>query len=154
MKRVLLGVWLITVVIAGVSAAADGGRTGLGIIVGEPTGVSFKQWLGGGGGIVAGVAWSFEGNDDFHFHLDFVRHSNIRGSSNDFRLPVYYGIGGRIKLEDNRDDRLGLRIPLGVHLYYESVPIDFFFEAVPLMDLSPETDFDINLALGARFYFN
>lgn len=154
MKRTLGIVMFMCLVGAQSAIATDGKHTGLGIIVGEPTGISFKHWLGGSSAIDAATAWSSEGNDGFHLHMDFVRHTSITGSSNGFRIPVYYGIGGRILFEEERDDRLGLRVPLGVHLYYSNVPMDFFFEIVPLMDITPDTDFGIDLALGARFYFN
>jgi hypothetical protein len=36
---------------------------------------------------------------------------------------------------------------------FQSAPVDIFFEVVPILDLVPDTEFDLNAALGARFFF-
>jgi hypothetical protein len=147
---------------AGVAPAQEG--TGIGIIVGEPTGLSAKKWLDNRHAVDAGVAWSFSENDSFHLHADYLVHdftllkpTDLRG-----RMPVYYGLGGRIKFQDddrnhhgrNDDDTLiGVRIPLGVAYYPENSSIDLFAEIVPIMDLVPDTHLDLNLSIGGRFYF-
>jgi hypothetical protein len=67
-------------------------------------------------------------------------------------MPFYYGIGGRIKTSD--DARIGVRVPLGLAYLFQNVPVDIFLEVVPILDLTPKTDFRINAALGARYFFN
>jgi hypothetical protein len=70
------------------------------------------------------------------------------------RLPFYYGIGGRIKFaENNNDDFIGVRVPFGLAYIFATAPVDIFFELVPILDLAPDTDFDFNAALGARYFF-
>jgi hypothetical protein len=32
--------------------------------------------------------------------------------------------------------------------------VDIFLEVVPILDLAPKTDFKINAAIGARYFFN
>ena len=29
-------------------------------------------------------------------------------------MPLYFGVGGRMVLRDNKDDRFGVRVPVGV----------------------------------------
>ncbi len=41
-------------------------------------------------------------------------------------IPVYYGIGGRIKTGGNGDDRIGVRIVGGIAYYIPDAPIDLF----------------------------
>ncbi|MCK4431244.1 MAG: hypothetical protein KAW19_08060, partial [Candidatus Aminicenantes bacterium] len=48
------------------NAAAQESGFGLGIILGEPTGISFKNWIGSRTAIDGGVAWSFGNNDSLH----------------------------------------------------------------------------------------
>jgi len=126
---------------------------GLGIMVGEPTGVNFKNWTGSKTAFVGGAAWSFTDNGSFAFHLDYVFHNFDWISVEKGRLPVYFGIGGRIKLQDVGDDSIGARIPVGLDYLLADAPLDFFVEVVPVLDLAPKTEFNLNAAIGGRFFF-
>jgi hypothetical protein len=129
---------------------------GLGVIVGEPTGVSMKNWLSSITALDAAAAWSFGDYGSFQFHADYLLHNFQIFES---RLPVYYGIGGRVKFKGNNTNndsdeaRVGIRFPVGITYLFQNAPFDFFFEIVPILDVSPETDVKLNAALGARFYF-
>jgi hypothetical protein len=149
------GVLLATMLTAGAAQAQEG--MGIGIMVGEPTGVSFKNWLSNTRAIDAGAAWTFSDHSSFQLHGDYLIHdytvlkpTDLRG-----RMPVYYGLGGRIKFNSGRDNdtRVGIRIPLGIAYYPAKSSIDLFGEIVPIMDLAPSTRADINVAIGARLYF-
>jgi hypothetical protein len=37
---------------------------------------------------------------------------------------------------------------------FADAPVDIFLELVPILDLAPETDFDLGGGIGARFWFN
>lgn len=136
---------------------------GLGIIIGEPTGLSVKKWFNGDRAFAGGIAWSFADNSSLHFHGDYLVHRFDILSSPDIkgRTPLYYGLGARLKLkEGNRgrgrndgDALLGARVPVGISYLFADDPIDLFLEVVPVLDVIPKTDFSFNAALGARFYF-
>jgi hypothetical protein len=49
----------VALLICGTAQAQDSGF-GLGIIIGEPTGISAKQWTGSRTAIDGAVAWSFQ----------------------------------------------------------------------------------------------
>lgn len=125
---------------------------GLGIVLGEPTGLSAKLWTTSSNAFDFAAAWSFKGDGHLLLQADYVWHSFdlIRVSSG--RLPLYYGIGGRVILAD--DPLLGIRIPLGLNYQFNSAPIDIFAEIVPILDLVPSTDFDLGGGIGVRFWFN
>jgi hypothetical protein len=135
---------------------------GLGIIAGEPTGISLKNWQSRSTAIDGALAWSFVGNDYIQFHGDYLSHNFSLLAVEKGQLPFYYGIGGRIKFvnrnddKDNRDDktRLGVRIPLGLAYLFEKITLDIFVEVVPVLDLAPETTFDLNAAIGIRYFFS
>lgn len=136
---------------SGVHAARD---IGLGIIVGEPTGVSFKQWTGRAHAVDAAAAWSFVDEGALHVHADYLWHwfdrvDEVEGG----RLPLYVGLGGRIKFGED-DELIGVRIPFGADFLLDDAPVDIFLEIVPILDLAPETEVQINAALGARFWFD
>lgn len=149
-KIKLLSVFLLLLFIPITKAQSSG--VGLGIIVGEPTGVSFKYWTGSTTAFDAALAWSFIDEGAFHIHGDYLFHNMRLISIPEGKLPFYYGIGARIKTANKT--RLGVRVPLGLAYLFQDAPVDIFLEIVPILDLTPETDFGINAALGARYFFN
>ncbi len=127
---------------------------GLGVIIGEPTGPCFKYWLGSKSAIDGAVAWSFEKNGSLHIHADYLLHYFSFIDVKKGRFPFYYGLGGRIKFGHNDDDdRLGVRIPLGLEYLFEGAPPGIFIELVPILDLVPKTEIEYNAAIGVRYYF-
>jgi hypothetical protein len=125
--------------------------TGLGIILGEPTGLCFKNWIGNRTAIDFAVAWSFGKNDSLHLHADYLFHSFNLFKVKKGQLPFYYGIGGRIKAKS--ESRIGIRIPVGICYIFEKTPLDIFLEIGPVFDLVPNTDFWFTSVVGMRYYF-
>lgn len=161
MKIGITGILLAVVLLAAAGVKAEEGF-GVGVIVGEPTGISVKKWLNKDSAIDAAAAWSFSDNASFQFHADYLVHNfALLGTGSGGRLPVYLGIGGRIKLQNenngrgrnNNDALLGIRIPFGISYLFAKAPMDIFAEVVPVVGVIPDTHFDINGAIGARFYF-
>lgn len=138
-------------------------HTGLGIMIGSPTGISFKQWKTTLNAIDAGVAWAAGDNVAFHIHVDYLRHNDrlVEGITKTGRLTTYTGLGFRLttfhaagRKDDNAHElRLGVRIPLGATYLFQDFPFDAFGEVVPIINLIPGTDLDMNAAIGIRFYF-
>ncbi|MCU0612773.1 MAG: hypothetical protein MUE60_13420 [Candidatus Eisenbacteria bacterium] len=143
------------------SAVSGQGGFGAGIILGEPTGVSLKAWLDDRTALDGAAAWSFSGHDSFQLHADWLIHYFDVMEADDLRgaLPVYVGIGGRIRLreehrgDDDEDVTLGVRLPFGMTYIPDSAPVDVFVEFVPTLDVVPGTDFDLAAGFGARFFF-
>jgi hypothetical protein len=133
------------------TAEAQNNSFGLGVIIGEPTGISGKLWTGYNTAIDGAVAWSFEKESSMHLHGDLLFHSFNRARVDKGKLLLYYGIGGRIKFED--DSKVGVRVPLGINYLFADSPLDFFLEIVPILDLAPKTDFSLNGAIGIRYFF-
>ncbi len=125
---------------------------GLGIIVGEPTGISGKYWLDGANAIDGGIAWAFEDEGAVHLHGDYLFHKFDVFPVDKGKLPLYYGIGGRIRFEEH-DSKFGVRIPVGMNYIFANDPLDFFIEIVPILNLAPKTDIAFNAAIGIRFFF-
>jgi hypothetical protein len=132
------------------SAAAQG-NFGIGIILGEPTGVSGKLWLTDRSAVDMAAAWSFSDEEAFHLHADYLLHNFDLISVSQGRLPIHFGVGARVKFED--ESKLGVRVPVGLTYIFDGAPLDIFFEIVPILDLIPDTDFEANAAIGIRFFF-
>lgn len=145
---------LSALLLAGAVQGRAESATGLGVIAGEPTGVSFKTWLDGRAAIDAAMAWSMVGDPDIHLHGDYLVHFFDPFPVERGRLPLYTGVGLRMRFDEDFDDqRFGVRIPVGISYLFEDAPLDAFLEVVPVLDLAPESDLDANGALGIRYYF-
>jgi hypothetical protein len=130
-------------------AQQKGDNFGIGIMIGEPSGLTIKKWLTDNTAFDVGAAWSLsDRNEAIHLHTDFLLHNWFNDNPN---LAFYYGIGGRAILDS--DAKIGVRVPLGLNYVFESGPFDVFVEAVPIIDLAPDTKFAGNGAVGFRFYF-
>lgn len=104
-KNFLFGIVLVLMMILAKPSAAQDHGFGMGLILGEPTGLSAKLWTSkinafdfGLGVSVGGDRISHKGNYDksgrIRFHMDYPWHSFNAISSTE-RFPLYYGIGGR-----------------------------------------------------------
>src|SRR5699024_3837575 len=72
-------------------------QIGLGVIVGSPTGLSFKTFTSETNAFDAGMAWSVGHYDAVNIHADYLwHHFDVFEDVDRGQLPLYYGIGGRI----------------------------------------------------------
>ena len=143
-------IFLILVSFISLSVYSQGSGLGLGIIIGEPTGLSAKMWTSEKTAIDAGIAWSFVGSGYMRVHADMLVH-NFSIDVDKGQLPIYFGLGAKLLLAS--DLGLGVRIPVGIAYLFESAPFDIFVEVVPGLDLLPGTDFGIDGAMGVRYFF-
>ena len=150
MSKVFVLTGLVGVLLGGSIAAQERGF-GLGIILGEPTGLSAKLWTGAKTAFDAAAAWSIDEKDTSYLHADYLVHNfNLLTLERD-SLPFYYGIGGTVRLTKN--ERAGIRLPLGLAYIFEDAGVDIFLEVVPLFFVLPDTNFSINSGLGIRYFF-
>ena len=146
-------------------AAAETGDTdkgvfGVGLIIGEPTGVSAKYYLGNDTAVDGAIGFAPIGNG-VQVHADFLWHPWILEQQESFVLPLYIGIGGRVLDRNGRGDdedhiRIGARGVVGILFDFTSVPIDVFAELAGIVDLRTKGDavgVDINAGAGVRYYF-
>jgi len=162
MKKSIISVVIALVPCSAFPAAAFDG-IGVGAIVGEPTGISVKKWLSPTRAVDFAAAWSFSENDSLQLHGDYLFHdfSLLQPQGITGRMPLYVGLGLRMKLKDSNnpggrnehDNLFGVRVPLGVNYLFADAPVDLFAELAPILDVAPDSNFDINAAFGARFYF-
>ena len=143
-----------------------GGNLGLGLILGEPTGLSAKLLLSERNALDFGLGFGSGYYDDrgWRFHMDYLWHPAIVARSASFTLPFYVGVGGLIGSDRHRDTVgqhhtfIGPRIPLGLDLYFREAPFDVFFEVAFAMvlnnyDSGDHADAWLEGAVGARYYF-
>jgi hypothetical protein len=124
---------------------------GVGVLLGEPTGISAKVRLGPTSAIDAAAAWSFVDEGSFYFHADYLMHFPDVLTVDPGELPLYVGVGGMVSLRE--DPLLGIRIPVGLAYEFETAPLDVFFEIAPGMGIFPETSLEFGGGIGIRYYF-
>ena len=138
----------------------DKGAFGVGIIVGEPIGITAKLYLTDDRAIQGAVGSAFIGGG-LQLHGDYVFHPYILQSRDSFVLPVYVGPGVRlIDYNNGRDSSafaLGVRGVAGMLFDFKDVPLDVFFEIAPVLEykFSSGAGFQLSLNVGAgiRYYF-
>ncbi len=173
MNQFLRGIVLLAVVCIGsgtVSRAAPKGSAhpfGLGIVLGEPTGLSAKYRFSSHQAVDFGLGYSF--NSFVFVFSDYLFHfPALFGKPHPFvaQLSPYIGVGGIFMGSTHsgrRDGRyftsggasagLGLRIPVGVE-WLPSVPtLGVFVELVPGIGIVPSTFGFFEAGIGARYYF-
>jgi len=126
---------------------------GLGVVLGEPTGISAKYWLTPGTALDFGLGYSFtSSNSLFDFYVDYVFHnSDMIHSTENF--VVYYGPGARLKINESTS-RLGVRGVIGILWLPRGTNFDVFVEIAPILDIIPATKFDFSGGIGGRYFFN
>lgn len=144
-----------------VSFTAYAGPFGLGVILFGPTGLSSNFQLDQNHSIDSALAWSLN-DDDQNFYLHATYLWNYKGllKIDKIQLDHYWGVGGRVISWDNppgkdRDPetRVGLRGAAGIDYTFRPPNIEVFGELSLTMDVIPETDADLALGIGARYYF-
>lgn len=129
-------------------AQSENSSFGVGVMIGEPSGISIKKWFKNRTAVDIGAAWSLAQNESLHIHSNLLLHNAFSNTPN---LSFYYGIGGRVIFADT--PKLGARFPLGLTYLFDNIPFDLFVEAAPILDISPDVNLSGNGGFGFRYYF-
>jgi hypothetical protein len=168
---------LASLLIAGASGTAHAtdvgySRTfGLGLELGDPTGITAKLWVAPTNSLDFGLGfWGYGFDDGCHtsnghcnnygydngtFHADYLWQSNIvRGAA---QLDWHIGAGGRVVWWGGCSGDcvdLAARMPIGLDLMFVNPSmLEVFFELAPALYVVPGLYFDIEGAVGVRYYF-
>ncbi len=156
MNRKIVVALAAVVLCISIAAADHPDGFGLGLMGGDPAGLSLKVYTGYRTAVDAGLGYSyFYRGTALSIHADALWHTRSVVDEDDGYLPFYIGVGGRAKLPaPNWPMRLGVRIPLGVEYVFPAFPLGLFFEVVPVFDLTPWNDWwDGSSSIGFRYYF-
>jgi len=138
----------------------DKGAFGLGVMIGEPVGLSAKLYLRDDRAIQAGIGSAFYGGG-FQASADYLFHPFILQDRDSFTMPFYVGPGIRVVDYDQGRSgpsylAIGIRGVVGILFDFKKVPLDVFIEIAGI----PEYGFDdhgfnirLNADAGIRYYF-
>ncbi|MDD5675768.1 MAG: hypothetical protein PHC61_16480 [Chitinivibrionales bacterium] len=164
MKHISLIIIALCLMVVVQGVLAQQRNFGLGVIIGEPTGISAKLWTSPVNAFDFGLGWSmggdrignymgyYNGGSRVHFHMDYLWHWFDAIQSNE-RFPLYAGIGGSLNTGAGYDASAAIRGVFGIAWMPHRAPIDVFLELVPSLQVVPSTGFGMDAGLGARFYF-
>ena len=146
--RLIFMITLLATALTPIRASAQAGGTGIGVVLGEPTGLTarFKR---GGNNFQVHAAWSFSDDAALQLNGDYLRSGRIDMEP---MMPFYFGLGVLVKFADKSE--MGIRFPVGLNYFFKGDPFEVFGEIVPVFRLLPSTKFDLNGAFGLRYYFN
>jgi hypothetical protein len=160
MNRIII----VLALVSSTTAFADGrdkGTFGVGLILGEPTGVTAKLCLADDQAIQAAVGTALIGGG-LQVHADYVFHPFILQTRDAFSLPFYVGPGVRvIDYLGGRGERdyfaLGLRGVAGIAIDFNEIPLDAFIEVAGVFEYEFQSGDGfqpaLNAGAGARYYF-
>lgn len=144
------------------------GTFGLGLELGEPTGLNGKLFLSPNQAIDFGLGEIYHhyyAGDGLHLYLDYLWHPKELVRTEAFKLPFYIGVGGRLWFFDYNNNGtanasvFGIRVPIGITFDLNEVPLDIFVQFVPTLDFyhdyAPHSVYlDIDFSVGIRFWFS
>lgn len=122
----------------------------IGVMIGEPTGLSGKLWLNEMNALDVGAAWSFSDDGMLALFADYLFHPLIIPFQNG-SAPIYIGLGPSLRLGD--ENFIAGRVPIGVSYILDEAPISFFGEIAPVIEIIPDTQFHFNGGIGIRLAF-
>lgn len=171
MNPVVTRLALAALVFGAVPALADvapaGKGIGIGVELGAPTNLNLKLMTGPTTGVVIGVGGGIWYDLSLSLHVDHLWHvaaADFDGGN----VSAYVGVGGWGSFSDGKGNHLGyyqpfypgvatvglgVRVPLGVSLAFDAVPIEVFAELVPSVIVFPGIGVFGQGGLGARIYF-
>lgn len=136
--------------------ADSAGPFGIGLIIGDPTGLSANYRLSQQRSIDGALAWSFGRDPGFKIHSDYLWHRDAILRAEKFNVDLHYGVGARLWSLSNRHDdnmRFGARVPVGLSSNFNQRAIEVFVEIALGMNVIPSTSADLDAGIGARVYF-
>jgi hypothetical protein len=120
---------------------------GLGLELGEPTGLNGKYFFSESSALDFGIGWIYRHyyyGDGVNIYADYLFHPASLASNPSFELPFYFGVGLRFWDFDYCDrnvcgyggSAIGIRIPFGLSIDFNNSPIDIFFQLGPVLNFA------------------
>ncbi len=130
-------------------AHAPGKPFGLGVYLGDPSGLSARYWIDQKTAADFALAYALDDYlilvGDYKYHFEELIQSP-------HHLHPYAGLGLGVGVGGD-DVVVALRIPVGIEWMVGESPFGIFFELVPTVGIAPSTFSTIDGGLGVRYFF-
>ncbi len=128
------------------------GTLSMGIAI--PAGITVKYWPNSTNAFDFKSSWSTDDKKS-RICVDYLWHNFNFFSRPEFQnqnLAFYYGLGA--KFCSGKKEEVGLRVVFGINYFFKEIPFDFFCEISPTLQLSPETNLNVDPGIGIRYLFH
>ena len=153
---------ILAILLAAATARADGrvdkGAIGVGLVLGEPTGVCAKLYLKDDQAVAVAAGSAFIGGG-LQLTADFLFHPIILQERDSFVMPFYVGPGIRLidYTGNNGFFATGVRAVAGLLFDFKEAPLDAFVELAGVLETGYTGGHGfgaaINAGAGLRYYF-
>ena len=147
MKKTLIAMVMLICVSTSL-AAKNRDEFGLGVVVGEPTGINAQFFWDKTAAVDITAAWSW--NEWLTLSCDFQMYDYVMDMPREWKW--YYGFGGYLGVDDDDDNRFGVRVPLGLRYAIPYTIMDVWAEAAPGVQLAPDTKATVQAGIGLTFW--
>lgn len=149
MTRLVLAVLLV----AGAGGAARAESIGLGVFVGQPTGLDIKIGLQGRSAIdIVLGANRFDRPRVSYGHLTYLALLGV-AHGRTVNVPLRIGVGAAVYDLDGDATAVAARVPLQLGLRFRRTPVEIYGEIAFVLQLIDDVDTDLDGGLGLRVYF-
>jgi len=150
----LLGPALLLLLLAAPARAQEARNFGLGLIIGDPTGLSLKGFLSADHAIDGAVGLGLIGGHDLIVQADFLWLFPLHRWSS-ATLDMHLGVGPKLGIKNKGEDevRIGARGPFGVSVMFLEAPFDVFAEVAAGLWILKDVKLDVDVAIGGRYWF-
>lgn len=151
-----------------VSAAArpgSGGPFGLGVILGETSGLTGKLWVSPEEAFDFHLAENPFSSSGVGVYGDYLSHIDLEAPANLFIVAMYLGPGAAVFFDNEstcirrvcyHEDPvvwLAARMPIGFNMLFTRFNGEVFAEVAPSLVIYPFVGLDVDISVGFRFYF-
>lgn len=138
------------------TSAAHAQDFGLGVILGDPSGLSGKMRMDGNHSLDGALAYSSGKHAGMQFHADYLWDRARSWGTTQGPLDMYYGLGGRL-ISYNDDNKsqisIGPRGSLGLSFNINNPNLELFGELAMILEVTPSISADLDAGVGARIRF-
>lgn len=129
-------------------AAPAAGSTGVGVVVGDPTGGTLRYFLSPNRSLDFGVGYS----GDAALWGDFTWHDwKLLPAPKSGEVEIWASAG--LRIEAASDAEFGFRTMLGASYWLPGRPVELFATAGPVFQVAPDGGVGADGGVGVRFYF-
>ena len=125
---------------------------GLGIVVGDPSGITASLPMGANNALNLTVGYGLSHQEANLTVLgSYVWHARDLVTVDAGRVSLYFGPGARFRLAEASEVSLG--VTLGMDYLFENAPLQVYLEVCPGINIVPNTNTNATAGLGLRYFF-
>jgi len=132
------------------------GPMGIGVFMGQPSGVTFEMDLSAESWLDFKAAWDFSGtNSGYSIFLQGNYEYAFPGmvAIEDVSFIPFVGGGVFVNVREGATPLIGVRVPVGIAYRFRNIPLELFLEAGIDIALSLSSDPNGSGGLGVRYRF-